>query len=70
MKPATLLALPALALAAATPVKVEERQLPGIPLDPTCVLSITGITSCVPSLDPSNPPTTLLLSQLVGLATW
>ncbi|KAH7253398.1 hypothetical protein MRS44_015451 [Fusarium solani] len=72
MKPATLLALPALALAAATPAKVEERQLPGVPVDPTCILRITGITGCVPSLgglDPTNPPTTLLLSQLVGLAT-
>lgn len=74
MKPAVLLALPAIALAAATPAKIEERQaLPDLPLDPTCVLGITGITRCVPSLgglDPNNPPAELLLSQLVGLATW
>ncbi|RSL40627.1 hypothetical protein CEP54_016064 [Fusarium duplospermum] len=76
MKPATLLALPALALAAATPAKVEERQIglplpldPELPLDPTCVLAITGITSCVTNLDPTAPPTELLLGQLVGLAT-
>ncbi|KAL2672458.1 hypothetical protein Neosp_013169 [[Neocosmospora] mangrovei] len=72
MKPAVLLALPALALAAATPAKIEKRQLPELPLDPTCVLGITGITRCVPSLgglDPTNPPTTLLLSQLIGLGT-
>ncbi|KAJ4328669.1 hypothetical protein N0V84_000860 [Fusarium piperis] len=69
MKPAVLLALPALALAAAAPKAIEERTLPGIPLDPTCVLSITGITNCAPSLDPNNPPTQLILSDLVGLLT-
>ncbi|KAJ4186347.1 hypothetical protein NW767_012654 [Fusarium falciforme] len=69
MKPATILALPALALAAATPAKIEERELSGIPVDPTCVLAITGITNCVPSLDPNNPPVSLDLSDLVGLLT-
>ncbi|KAM0276023.1 hypothetical protein ACHAQH_007148 [Verticillium albo-atrum] len=53
MKASVILALPALALAAATP-PVEERQLPGLPglgglpLNPTCLLRITGITACVP----------------------
>jgi hypothetical protein len=72
MKPATLLALPALAFAAATPAKVEERQvgLPNLPLNPACVLAITGITDCVTNLDPANPPVSLNLNQLIGLITW
>ncbi|KAJ4182007.1 hypothetical protein NW755_010695 [Fusarium falciforme] len=69
MKPATLLALPALALAAATPAKVEERQATGNPLNPTCILGITGITACVSGLDPTNPPVSLDLSDLIGLLT-
>ncbi|RTE67988.1 hypothetical protein BHE90_017635 [Fusarium euwallaceae] len=80
MKPATLLALPALALAAATP-QVEERQFPGLPglpgildllylLDPTitlnttCVLGITGILDCAPAIN-SNLTITPL-SVLLG----
>ncbi|KAF4981778.1 hypothetical protein FZEAL_2500 [Fusarium zealandicum] len=53
MKAAAILALPILALAAATP-KVEERQVPGLPnlpdspLDLSCLLRIRGIQACVP----------------------
>ncbi|KAG7147505.1 hypothetical protein HYQ46_003636 [Verticillium longisporum] len=67
MKVSVILALPALALAAATPA-VEERQLPGIPslpglpLNPTCLLRITGITTCVPG----GVDADTLLSDLLG----
>ncbi|RSL81173.1 hypothetical protein CDV31_017059 [Fusarium ambrosium] len=68
MKPATLLALPALVLAAATP-QVEERQLPGLPeltvtLNTTCLLDITGILDCAPVINSSVPTTPL--SALAG----
>lgn len=65
MKPATLLALPALALAAATPAKVEERQLGGLRLD--CVLEVLEVTSCfrIPA-DPIDP---LPVASLIGLIT-
>ncbi|RSL91830.1 hypothetical protein CEP51_000088 [Fusarium floridanum] len=77
MKPATLLALPVLALAAATPAKVEERQLLPIPLpldlplDTACVLDVAGVLGCVPSLSNVNPTNlpVILLSQLIGLVT-
>ncbi|CRK21953.1 hypothetical protein HYQ45_003825 [Verticillium longisporum] len=67
MKVSVILALPALALAAATPA-VEERQLPvipslpGLPLNPTCLLRITGITTCVPG----GVDADTLLSDLLG----
>ncbi|EXM18443.1 hypothetical protein RAB80_009614 [Fusarium oxysporum f. sp. vasinfectum] len=48
MKASLILALPALAVAAATP-KVEERQL-GSVFNPACLLQITGITQCLPNL--------------------
>ncbi|KAG7404679.1 hypothetical protein Forpe1208_v015024 [Fusarium oxysporum f. sp. rapae] len=48
MKASLILALPALAVAAATP-QVEERQLPNL-FDPACLLKITGITRCIPDL--------------------
>ncbi|KAL6355621.1 hypothetical protein LRP88_11224 [Fusarium phalaenopsidis] len=67
MKPATLLALPALALAAATPAKVEERQdldLPALPINLDCVLRITNIATCVNLNNPTNLPS--VLSDLVG----
>ncbi|EWZ32381.1 hypothetical protein BFJ63_vAg5870 [Fusarium oxysporum f. sp. narcissi] len=49
MKASLILALPALAVAAATPHQVEERQLPTL-FDPACLLQITGITQCLPNL--------------------
>ncbi|KAM0424335.1 hypothetical protein ACHAPT_010481 [Fusarium lateritium] len=53
MKPATLLAFPVLALAAAAP-KVEERQLGStLPVDVACILGlISDGATCLP-----NPPT-------------
>ncbi|KAH7236878.1 uncharacterized protein BKA55DRAFT_694501 [Fusarium redolens] len=48
MKASLILALPALAVAAATP-QVEERQLPSL-FNPACLLQITGITRCLPNL--------------------
>ncbi|KAF5624430.1 hypothetical protein F52700_9598 [Fusarium sp. NRRL 52700] len=58
MKASLILALPALAVAAATP-KMEERQIPTI-FDPECLLQIPGITvrNCLPNLT---------LDSLVGL---
>ncbi|EXA36165.1 hypothetical protein FOVG_13263 [Fusarium oxysporum f. sp. pisi HDV247] len=52
MKASLILALPALAVAAATP-QMEERQLPSL-FDPTCLLKITGITQCLPNLNPNS----------------
>jgi hypothetical protein len=63
MKASMIIALPALALAAASPVQVEERQVPGLNL--TCIGTVTGLTACVnvsPNLQ--NP---LFLLQLI---TW
>ncbi|RMJ16528.1 hypothetical protein CDV36_003837 [Fusarium kuroshium] len=65
MKPATLLALPALALAAATPAQVEERQLGGLNL--ACLTRILQRTSCF-SLPP-NPTDPLPVGSLIGLLT-
>jgi hypothetical protein len=48
MKASLIIALPALAVAAATP-QVEERQLPSL-FNPACLLQITGITRCLPNL--------------------
>ncbi|EWY83752.1 hypothetical protein FOYG_13544 [Fusarium oxysporum NRRL 32931] len=48
MKASLILALPALAVAAATP-QMEERQLPSL-FDPACLLRITRITECLPDL--------------------
>lgn len=48
MKASIILALPALAIAAATP-QLEERQLPTL-FDPACLLQIVGITACLPNL--------------------
>ncbi|KAF5254688.1 hypothetical protein FANTH_621 [Fusarium anthophilum] len=50
MKASLILALPALAVAAATP-QVQERQLPSL-FDPACLLQIPGITvrNCLPNL--------------------
>ncbi|CVL10010.1 hypothetical protein FPRO06_12487 [Fusarium proliferatum] len=48
MKASIILALPALAIAAATP-QMEERQIPTL-FDPACLLQITGITQCLPNL--------------------
>jgi hypothetical protein len=58
MKASVILALPVLALAAATPPKIEERQLPGlpidlpveVPLDTACLLRITNIEKCLPDI--------------------
>ncbi|SPJ79598.1 uncharacterized protein FTOL_07989 [Fusarium torulosum] len=61
MKPSMIIALPALALAAASPVQVEERQAPG--LDLTCVSKITGLTACAPSAPNLQNP--LFIIQLV-----
>ncbi|KAF5694347.1 hypothetical protein FDENT_1213 [Fusarium denticulatum] len=50
MKASLILALPTLAVAAATP-QVQERQLPSL-FDPACLLQIPGITvrNCLPNL--------------------
>ncbi|KAI1023928.1 hypothetical protein LB504_005411 [Fusarium proliferatum] len=48
MKASIILALPALAIAAATP-QMEERQLPNF-FDAACLLQIAGITQCLPNL--------------------
>ncbi|KAM0185230.1 hypothetical protein ACHAPA_004484 [Fusarium lateritium] len=62
MKASMIIALPALALAAASPVQVEERQVPG--LDLACIGRITGLTRCVNvTPDIQNP---LFLLQLLG----
>ncbi|RKL44278.1 hypothetical protein BFJ72_g4011 [Fusarium proliferatum] len=57
MKASIILALPALAIAAATP-QLEKRQLPAL-FDPACLLQIVGITACLPNLS---------LDSIVGLA--
>ncbi|KAF5018300.1 hypothetical protein F66182_9725 [Fusarium sp. NRRL 66182] len=64
MKAAYVLALPAIALAAATP-KVEKRQIPDL-LNTQCILGIAGITNCVDAGDLTNPTT--LLSALSDCA--
>ncbi|KAM0304829.1 hypothetical protein HYE67_001484 [Fusarium culmorum] len=46
MKATLILALPAIAMAAATPPTVEPRQLP-LPLDTQCLRRITGIADCL-----------------------
>ncbi|KAG9495997.1 hypothetical protein J7337_012568 [Fusarium musae] len=56
MKASFILALPAIAAAAATP-QMEERQL-GSLFNPACLLRITGIMDCIP---------TLTLNSIVGL---
>ncbi|KAH7120418.1 hypothetical protein B0J13DRAFT_629287 [Dactylonectria estremocensis] len=64
MKVTTVLALPVLALAAATP-KLEDRQLPGLPalpLDPACLEGISGISACVSGGINQNT----LLTDLLG----
>lgn len=67
MKFSMVLALPALALAAATPANVvEERQIPGLPLpalplDLQCLLGVTGILACLP-----NPGAAPVLTDLLG----
>jgi hypothetical protein len=50
MKASIILALPVLALAAATPPKIEERQLPSLPLDTKCLLGVANIDECFPDL--------------------
>ncbi|KAF4448336.1 hypothetical protein F53441_8235 [Fusarium austroafricanum] len=67
MKASIILALPALVAAAATP-QVEERQvpnLPNLPLDPTCLIRVGGITSCVTNI---TPETIIALPELAGCA--
>jgi hypothetical protein len=63
MKVSMVIALPALALAAASPVQVEERQLPG--LDLTCLSKITGLTTCV-----TAPPDLTNISFITQLFSW
>ncbi|KAF5686060.1 hypothetical protein FCIRC_3158 [Fusarium circinatum] len=55
MKASLILALPALAVAAATP-QMEERHLPTL-FDPECLLQIPGITvrNCLPNLTLDSP---------------
>ncbi|KAK6711423.1 hypothetical protein SNK05_005845 [Fusarium graminearum] len=53
MKASIVLALPALAIAAATPPTVEPRQLPvplPLPLDTQCLRNIPDITRCLTNL--------------------
>ncbi|KAF5717082.1 hypothetical protein FGLOB1_2297 [Fusarium globosum] len=57
MKASIILALPALAIAAATP-QLEERQFITL-FDPACLLQIAGITACLPNLS---------LDSIVGIA--
>ncbi|KAM5364992.1 hypothetical protein ACJZ2D_011252 [Fusarium nematophilum] len=69
MKVATILVLPALALAAATPntpntPNIEERQigpLTPLPLDPACLARVLDISTCLPTI-PDSPE----LTDLVG----
>ncbi|KAM0539081.1 hypothetical protein ACHAO7_012204, partial [Fusarium culmorum] len=49
MKASLILALPALAIAAATPPTVEPRQLP-LPLNTECLRRITGIADCLTNI--------------------
>ncbi|QPC70636.1 hypothetical protein HYE68_001388 [Fusarium pseudograminearum] len=49
MKATLILALPAIAMAAATPPTVEPRQLP-LPLDTQCLRKITGIADCLTNI--------------------
>lgn len=61
----TLLAIPALAIAAAVPDPILARQVPGglpaLPLNPTCVTNcLTGVVACAPTN----------LASLTGLVGW
>lgn len=51
MKATVILALPAIVLAAATPAKIEERQLGGLPLSTQCLRGLPEITQCLPKID-------------------
>ncbi|KAF5000517.1 hypothetical protein FGRMN_1684 [Fusarium graminum] len=65
MKVSMIASLPFLALAAATPLQVEERQVPSLPsLNPECLRGIAGIgtTTCVPNIATvTNPVSALAL---------
>ncbi|KAF5660231.1 hypothetical protein FHETE_9060 [Fusarium heterosporum] len=66
MKASMIASLPVLALAAATPLQVEERQVPSVPnLNPECLRGIAGIgtTTCVPDIATlTNPVSALALA--------
>ncbi|KAF4340122.1 hypothetical protein FBEOM_5983 [Fusarium beomiforme] len=70
MKASIILSLPVLAIAAATP-QIEERQLPNLPtlpplstpLDPTCLLTVPGIKTCLPDL---NDNSVVRLLNIIG----
>ncbi|KAM0346203.1 hypothetical protein ACHAPU_005625 [Fusarium lateritium] len=66
MKASMIISLPALALAAATPLQVEERQVPNVPnLNLDCLRGISGIgtTTCVPNIATlTNPASALALA--------
>ncbi|RGP67639.1 hypothetical protein FSPOR_5827 [Fusarium sporotrichioides] len=59
MKATLILALPAMALAAATPPTIEERQLPGLGglLNVQCLQRIVNIDQCFPNLGSGATPT-------------
>ncbi|KAH7233328.1 hypothetical protein BKA59DRAFT_517754 [Fusarium tricinctum] len=67
MKASMIIALPALALTAANPVQVEERQLPGVPgvpgLDLSCISKVTGLAACVTATPDLTSPA--FFSQLL-----
>ncbi|RFN51320.1 hypothetical protein FIE12Z_4374 [Fusarium flagelliforme] len=64
MKASIILTLPVLALAAATPAKVEERQV-----DPlTCLNGIPRLLSCIDTTGAINDPSDLLDGGLIPLS--
>ncbi|CEI61686.1 hypothetical protein FVEN_g2752 [Fusarium venenatum] len=61
MKFTLILALPAIALAAATPPTVEKRQLPNLPdldlpLNVPCLLEVANIRRCLPNVGSGATP--------------
>lgn len=61
MKASIILTLPVLALAAATPAKVEERQV-----DPlACLNNIRGLTNCIDPEDLIANP-----AEIINLVGW
>ncbi|KAL6917003.1 hypothetical protein ACHAPO_009291 [Fusarium lateritium] len=68
MKFTLILALPAMALAAATPLTAEKRQLPNVnlPLDIACLQRVANIRQCLPNLGSGTPPVVGDLAQCVA----
>ncbi|RGP77133.1 hypothetical protein FLONG3_4648 [Fusarium longipes] len=71
MKATVILTLPILALAAATPQKVEERQLgilDNLPLNTECLRKIVNIDQCLPNVGTvtGNP---FIVGDILGCAS-